>query len=98
MMNEAQPHFPQALVKANVYLCTPTLVRMESSSAPCAVTLLALDGQITGEMEECGPDTTHEHSLLQRLLLHFIPSMEHLRRRLWTASTAVMTVKFKSLW
>lgn len=70
-MKEAQPCSPQAPVKANVYLFTPTLAHFESSGTQRAVILLALDGQIPGEMQECGLDTTHEHSAigsLRRLL------------------------------
>lgn len=39
----------------------PPLVYIESSGARCAVTPLALDGQIPEEMQECGLDTTREH-------------------------------------
>lgn len=49
-MKEAQPYSPQAPVKANVYLFTPTLAHIESSGTQRAVTLLALDGLIPGEM------------------------------------------------
>lgn len=49
-MKEAQPYSPQAPVKASVYLFTPTLAHIESSGTRRAVTLLALDGQIPGEM------------------------------------------------
>lgn len=49
-MKEAQPYSSQAPVKANVYLFTPTLGHIESSDTQRAATLLALDGQIPGEM------------------------------------------------
>lgn len=40
---------------------SPPLVYIESPGARCAVTPLALDGQIPEEMQECGLDTTREH-------------------------------------
>lgn len=56
-------HIPLSTpVKASVYLFTPALAHIESSGTQCAVTPLTLDGQIPGEMEECGLDTTLEHS------------------------------------
>lgn len=49
-MKEAQPCSPQAPVKANVYLFTPSLAHIESLGTEHAVSLLALDGQIPGEL------------------------------------------------
>lgn len=61
-MKAAWAHIPGAPVKANVYLFTPSLTHIESPGAQRAATPLALDGQIPGEVQECGLDTTHEHS------------------------------------
>jgi len=85
-MKKAQPYSPQAPVKASVYLFTPTLSHIESSEElQCAVTLLALDGQITGEMKECGLDTTHERSAVDSqvhwLPLQLVLSMVHFTLR-----------------
>lgn len=96
-MKEAQPYSSQAPVKASVYLFTPTLAHIESSGAQCAVTPHALDGQITGELKECGLDTTLEDSGVGSLV-HWMPSslflqLCFLHRDSEQHSESIMTVK-----